>query len=255
MKTVGHWVRRGLAIGLVAFVPTAYAADENIVVEPLNTPLVFGALQGVFVAPKVQRPETVCGNPNGNPATLVDCYEFAVTYVSYGANGEQVLHLPECNNVAPDDPSCDEPVNNKCAGNLTLDPMQIKAPVCGTLRIDVLPVSTDEPITLGQQTTGEWDGDLTNRSPLFEVFLATLKGGTFSGNPYSLPRVRIPASAVHHLFTDPTTTPAIVSASHVTGNTFQTGYFNVVNRLFIFNQQLGDVTNTLIMPIFFGTCC
>ena len=255
MQSMSRWLAEAVVISMVAVSSAAYADDEVMVVEPLNTPLIAGAFQGVFVAPKVKRPETICGNPSGSATNLVDCYEFAATYVSYDSAGVQIIHVPECNNVPADDLFCDAPANNKCAGNLTLDPMQVKAPVCGELRIDVLPLTTDEPLTLGQQTTAAWDGDLSNKSPLFAVFLATNKDGTFSGNPYSLPRVRIPASAVHHLFLDPTTTPAIVSVTHVTGNTFQTGFLNILNRLFIFNQQLGDASNTLITPIFFGTCC
>jgi hypothetical protein len=256
MKSMACCLVSALSLLLVAALPPAWAADEVIVVEPLNTTVFFGFLQGVFAAPKVQRPETICGNPSGDPTKLIDCYEFAITYASYDASGQQIFHLPECNGVPADNLLCDAPINNLCAGNLSLDPRQIKAPVCGELRVDVLPLTTDEPLTLGQQTTGSWDGDLTNTSPLGEVYLWAMQNGTLDGGTtYSLPRVRIPASAVHHLFSDPTTTPAVVSGTHTTGNTFQLGYFNVFNRLFIFNQQLGDVCNTVTTPMFFGTCC
>jgi hypothetical protein len=255
MRSMSRWLAGTVMVSMVAVGSAAYADDEVMVVEPLNTPLIAGAFQGVFVAPKVKRPETICGNPSGSATNLVDCYEFAATYVSYAANGDTILHLPECNlNPDPFDPDCDQPSNNLCAGNLTLDPLQVKAPVCGELRIEILPLTTDEPLTLGQQTTAAWDG--VSSSPLFAVYLATNKGGAVSGNPYKLPEFRIPASALHHLFSDPTTTPAIVSLTHTTGaNTFEVGFFNMLNRLCTFNQQLGDVCNTLVNPIFFGTCC
>jgi hypothetical protein len=258
MKSMARWLVVAFSLFLLQ-APAVRAADEVLVVEPLNTTVFFGFLAGVFAATKVQRPETVCGNPNGNPANLVDCYEFATTYATYDSTGQQIFHLPECNAVAPDNASCDDAANNLCAGNLALDPRQIKAPVCGKLRIDILPLTTDEPLTLGQQTTGSWDGDLTNVSPLGEVYLWGMQNGALDGGvTYALPRIRIPASSVHHLFADPTTTPAVVSATHeplTPVNTFQLGYFNILNRLFIFNQQLGDACNTVITPMFFGTCC
>jgi hypothetical protein len=257
MKAMTRWLVAAFVLFLAA-PGTLRADDENLVVEALNTGVTAGILQSVYVAQRVQRPETICGNPNGSPANLVDCYEFALTYVSYDASGQQILHLPECNAVPADDASCAAAANNLCAGNLALDPLQIKAPVCGSLRIDILPLTTDQPLTLGQQTTGAWDGDLGNVSPLGEVFLETLAAGSFSGTSYQLPRVRIPAAAVHHLFMDPTTTPAIVTATHTPLNpvdTFQFGFFNPLNRLFIFNQLLGDVFNTLATPMFMGSCC
>jgi hypothetical protein len=253
MKPMSRWLAETVVVSMMAVCSAVYADDEVLVVEPLNTPLVFGALQETFVAPKVKRPETICGNPGGSATNLVDCYELAATYVSYAANGDTIVHLPECNAVSADDLFCDDPANNLCAGNLTLDPLQVKAPVCGELRVDVLPLTTDEPLTFGQQTTGEWDGIST--APPFAVFIATRKGGAVSGNPYRLPIIRIPASALHHLFLDPTTTLSVVSATHTEGNTFQFGYYNTLNRVFTFDQTLGNVANTLIMPIFFGTCC
>src|ERR1051325_7295959 len=257
MKALARWLVPAFMLLLVQAPLTARAADEVMVVEPLNTTLLFGIFQEVFVASKVLRPDTECGNPNGS-GTLIECYEFAATYASYDANGQQVLHLPHCNGVAADHPLCDAPSNNLCAGNLALDPLQIEAPVCGSLRIDVEPLTTDQPLTLGQQTTAEWDGDLTNVSRFGDVFLETEVHSMFSGTSYKLPRIRIPASALHHLFTDPTTTPAIVSVTHTQLtpiDTFQTGFFNPLNRLFIFNQTLGDVMNTLVTPMFFGSCC
>jgi len=255
MKAMARWLVPAFMLFLAA-PPVVRADDENLVVEPLNTGVTAGILQSVYVAQRVQRPETICGNPDGNPAKLVECYEFALTYVSYDPSGQQIIHLPECNVVPADDPSCE--ANNGCTGRFDLDPLQIKAPVCGSLRIDILPLTTDQPLTLGQQTTGQWDGDLTNVSPLGDVYLETLVRGSFSGTSYQLPRVRIPTSAVHHLFADPTTTPAVVTATHTPLNpvdTFQFGFFNPLNRLFIFNQQLGDVFNTLVTPMFMGSCC
>jgi len=256
MKAMVRWLVPTFMAFLLQAPTIARAADEVLVVEPLNTTVFFGILQGVIAAPRVQLPANECGGSGDN---LVDCYEFAITYATYDSTGRQIFHLPECNNVAPDNASCDDPANNLCANNLSLDPQQIKAPVCGQLRIDILPLTTDQPLTLGQQTTGSWDGDLTNVSPLGEVYLWGMENGALDGGvTYSLPRVRIPAEAVHHLFIDPTTTPAVVSATHVPltpPNTFQLGYFNPLNRLFIFNQLLGDACNTLVTPMFFGTCC
>jgi len=253
MRSSGRWLAAAVVVSLMAVYSAAYADDENFVVEPLNTPLVSGVFQFIIAAPKVRVSEKLCGNPNGSDLNKVDCYEFAGTYVSYTASGDTVVHVPECNNVSADDPACEDLANNKCAGNLTLDPMQVKAPVCGELRVDVLPLTTDEPLTLGQQTTASWDG--VSSSPLFAVYVGTSKGGAVSGNPYKLPVFRIPASELHHLFADPTTTPALVSITHTTGNTFQFGYFNVLNRVFTVNQVLGDVFNTVPTPLFFGTCC
>jgi len=253
MKSLSRWLAEAVAVSLLAVNSAGYAADENFVVEPLNTPLVLGVFQEVIVAPKVQRPETECGNPSGSASNLVDCYEFAVTYVSYTASGDTFVHVPECNAVPADDPSCE--ALNLCAGNLVLDPLQVKAPVCGELRVEVFPLTTDEPLTFGQQTTAAWDGVSRVSSIFLAPFVATSKGGSISGNPYQTAVVRIPATAVHHLFLDPTTTPAVVSASHVTGNTLQTGFSNPINRVCTFNQQLGSLCNALIVPIFFGTCC
>src|SRR5205085_4965915 len=119
MKAMARWL---VPVFMLFLATPVRADDENLVVEALNTEITAGIFQSVYVAQREQRPETVCGNPGGNPANLVDCYEFALTYVSYDSSGQQIIHLPECNVVPADDPSCG--AINGCSARFDLDPLQ-----------------------------------------------------------------------------------------------------------------------------------
>ncbi|MGH9204059.1 MAG: hypothetical protein ACRD2A_22765, partial [Vicinamibacterales bacterium] len=186
---------------------------EVIVVESLNADTVkvpqlqIGA-KAVFLVSPVKRPETICGNVGGSPSILVDCFEFAFVYVTYDTTGKQILHLPECNAVPYDDLTCLLPSNNSCAGNLTLDPFQIKAPVCGDTEVDIIPLN-DTVLNPIAAAFGKWDGVSTNN----RVFLYTDRNGAINANTrYVTETIRIPASVVNP--TIPGATIALLAGRH-----------------------------------------
>ena len=118
MKSVA--VALGVVLASLAFALPANAqttGDEVIFVEPLNRGIQFNFMNEFWTAPAVNRPETVCGNPGGDPNKIIRCYEFAVTYVTYDTDGDTIIHLPECNGVNPLDPDCE--ANNLCVASVT----------------------------------------------------------------------------------------------------------------------------------------
>lgn len=215
------------------------SSTEVIVVEALNTqflgiesPFEFG-VQTVMVANPVKRPETICGNPTGSPTNLIDCYELAMVYVSYDPTGKQILHLPKF-----PDPAV---------------PLDIQAPITGTIEADILPIHPQTVTTLFQGARGEWDGQSTNSR---QVFLYTLREGRIEmGTTYTLPTIRIPAGQVQALIPSIEGLPggvlALVQARHEEGAKLEFGFFSSLKRNVIFNQDLGNLFDGLAMPVIF----
>ena len=248
MRSIAGWLGAALWIALLAVPPVAKAGDEVILVEPINAQLInlgFTAAQTIYQITPVNRPETICGNPGGDPNKLIPCYEFAMTYFSYDSAGRQVVHLPECNGVGPLDPSCE--TSNLCASRPPSF-LPIGAPVCGDDRVDVLPLTTSTPLTLGPQPTSTWDG--TSRTPLFLVFFDyTSSDGRFVAWTYHLPLIRIPRSAV--VGGAPVIGIVIGRHTSLAGDQVNFGFFDIMNRVFPYNQTLGDVTNLVPEPLLF----
>jgi hypothetical protein len=204
---------------------------------PMPTPLVAA----------VRRPETICGNPGGSSTTLVDCYEFAMTYVSYEENGTQILHLPEANAVPFDDPSCELPSNDR-------SPSPIKAPVCGELRVELLPLN-QQSIAFFQTPSARWDG--VSRNPGLALWTRTEE--ILDRSTYALPKIRIPAQAVYAGLpqtdgTLPGYTLALIRATHVPlfGFRSEVGLFSPLKRTVVWSETLGNLHDALSYPVLFA---
>lgn len=221
--------------------------SEVIVVEPLAATLVslpqLGDVPLPLTAP-VLRPETICGNPSGSAAQLVPCYEFAMTYVSYAADGTQILHLPSANAVPHDDPNCELPSND-------LDPSPIIAPVCGEVLVEVIPLN-QRALAFFKGAFASWDGVSTNT----QIVLTTRTAGAIARNTYTLPTFRIPAAAVDAA-SEPIAgyTVALVRGAHLSfyaANRLEEGYFSPLKRTVVWNETLGNLHDAISVPVVFA---
>jgi hypothetical protein len=243
MKSMARWIGVAVSFAWLVSSPAAAAGNEVILVEPLNATLYFGIFQSIYQQPAVMRPETICGNPGGSATNLVKCFEFAMTYFTYdAADGRQRAHLPQCNAVGPLDADCEDPTNDLCAGNTTLDPFQILAPVCGEVRVDVLPLTSPDLLVLAPQSTGAWDGTSTTNRVVYFDFIGA--DGRARPGRFILPLIRIPASQLNSLL-------VLLVGRHtaLSGDFFDFGFFNVINRVFPYNETLGDATNLIAEPL------
>jgi hypothetical protein len=239
------WTLAAALVLPVVVVSAARAADETIVVDPVNGEILLGMFRPLERIAPVARPETVCGTPNGNPLNKVKCYEFSFTYTTYDEAGNTIMHLPECNAVDHLDPDCENPLNNLCPANPPFGPL--KAPVCGQLDVVILPFTSPNPLTLGQQPTGQWDG--TTVTPFGLSYVEFSRNGSLASQTFHSPLIRIPQSAVIGM------TPGlgIIRGEHtsLSGATIDFGFFNRLNHLSTFSQTSGDVANLIASPAYF----
>jgi len=221
---------------------TPSIAQEVIYVEPANRPVLLNMAHVFFQAPIVQRPETICGNPGGSPAIRVGCYEFLMTYVTYTASGDTIIHLPQCNGVTPLDPQCE--ANNLCAAPTGLQ----LAPICGNVEAKIWPLTSADALTLGDRPTASWDG--TSVSALGQAWINTRTGGLSQSRTFRIPVIRMPQTLVRNgggaFF-------GLLEGVHTNleGTEEHWGFFSVMHRILTADPLLGDISNLDATPQLF----